>query len=221
MSLTQRKPRPLVRDAVSLRDDRLFIIACDDTYAPKQYFEFFRITRVQVHVVPTTDGTSAAQHVLERLLAIDHEADDELWMILDTDHFTEGTHLASFLNAINQARQRGVNVAVSRPCFEIWLLLHHEDESAVTSLLKAGDVETALRGKLGRYNKTKLRQEHYPLKSVSAACARAESLDKSVGGGEIPAGNTSRIYLIWKAIAAKALPSQLPSELKSLLPDVL
>jgi hypothetical protein len=220
MSLTQRKPRPLVRDAVSLRDDRLFIIACDDTYAPKQYFKFFRITRVQVHVIPTTDGTSAAQHVLERLLAIDHEADDELWMILDTDHFTEGTHLASFLNAINQARQRGVNVAVSRPCFEIWLLLHHEDESAVTSLLKAGDVETALRGKLGQYNKAKLRQEHYPLKSVSAACARAESLDKSVGGGEIPAGNTSRVYLIWKAIAAKALPSQLSSELKSLLPDV-
>jgi hypothetical protein len=38
MSLVQRQPRPLTRDAVSLRDDRLFIVACDDTYAPKQYF---------------------------------------------------------------------------------------------------------------------------------------------------------------------------------------
>jgi hypothetical protein len=221
MSLTQRKPRPLVRDAVSLRDDRLFIIACDDTYAPKQYFEFFRITRVQVHVVPTTDGTSAPQHVLERLLAIDHEADDERWIVLDTDHFVKGAHVANFHDTINQAKQQGVNVALSRPCFEFWLLLHHADESAVISLSTAGDVEMALRGKLGEYNKTNLKQKHYPLSTVSAACARAERLDKSVGGGEIPAGNTSRVYLIWKAITAKALPSQLPSELKSLLPDVL
>jgi hypothetical protein len=220
MSLTQRKPRPLVRDSASLRDDRLFIIACDDTYAPKQYFEFFRITRVQVHVVPTTDGTSAAQHVLDRLLAIDHESDDELWMVLDTDHCIKDAHVGNFLETIDHARQRGVKIALTRPCFELWLLLHHADESAVTSLAKAWDVETALRDKLGEYNKTKLKQEHYPLKSVSEACARAERLDKSIGGGEIPAGNTSRVYLIWKAIAAKALQSQLPSELKSLLPIV-
>ena len=85
MSLTHRKARPLTRDAASLRDDRLFIVACDDTYAPKQYFDFFRITRVQVHVIPTPDGSSAAEHVLDRLRNIDHEEDDELWMLLDTD----------------------------------------------------------------------------------------------------------------------------------------
>jgi hypothetical protein len=33
MSLVQRKARPLTRDAASLRDDRLFIVACDDTFA--------------------------------------------------------------------------------------------------------------------------------------------------------------------------------------------
>ena len=97
MSLTHRKPRPLVRDAASLRDDRLFIIACDDTYAPKQYFEFFRIARIQVHVVPTTGGASAALHVLSRLLAIDHEPDDELWLVLDTDHCIKAATLRAFL----------------------------------------------------------------------------------------------------------------------------
>jgi hypothetical protein len=68
-----------------LRDDRLFIVACDDTYAPKQYFDFFRITRIQIHVVLTEDGTSAAEHVLGRLQGIDHDDDDELWLPLDTD----------------------------------------------------------------------------------------------------------------------------------------
>ena len=71
MSLLNRQPRPIPsrdKDPASLRDDRLFIIACDDTYAPQQYFGFFRMTRVQIHVIPTVDGTSAAQAVLERLL---------------------------------------------------------------------------------------------------------------------------------------------------------
>src|SRR6266700_643775 len=213
MSLVKRTPRPLIRDAVSLRDDRLFIVACDDTYAPKQYFAFFRIQRVQVHVVPTEDGTSAAQHVLERLQSIEHDEDDQLWMLLDTDHYTEGSHLKNFVDAITKAQQQGVNVALSKPCFELWLLLHHEDESAVGLLASARNIEAALRAKLGEYNKTKLKREHYPLHSVSEACARAERLDNSATGGEIPSSNTSRVYLLWKAIAAKALPSQLPSEL--------
>jgi hypothetical protein len=217
MSLTQRKPRPLVRDAGSLRDDRLFIVACDDTYAPKQYFGFFKLTRVQIHVVPTQDGASAAEHVLRRLQGIDHEDYDELWMLLDTDHYTEGSHLRSFTDTITKARQQGVNIALSKPSFELWLLLHHEDESNVAGLSNAGAVEVALRDKLQEYNKTKLKQEHYPLKSVSEAYARAERLDKTVTGGEIPTATTTRVYLLWKAIAAKALPSQIPAELGGLL----
>ncbi len=101
MSLLQRQPRPLKRDKEGLRDDRLFIDGCDDTYAPEQYFGFFKISRIQVKVIPTTDGTSVAQQVLDRLIAFDHEPDDEIWMLLDTDHRTRGTHLKSFLPAIN------------------------------------------------------------------------------------------------------------------------
>ena len=217
MSLIQRKPRPLARDAASLRDDRSFIVACDDTYAPKQYFEFFRITRVQVHVVPTEDGTSSAEHVLERLRSFEHEEDDELWMLLDTDHYATGSHLGSFVSTIATAQQQGVNVALSKPCFELWLLLHHEEESAVGSMSNCAEIEAALRQSVGQYNKTKLAPEHYPLQSVSDACKRAQRLDGAVAGGNIPSQNTSRVYQLWNAIVAKALPQQLPLELRDLL----
>ncbi|HUQ92030.1 MAG TPA: RloB family protein [Bryobacteraceae bacterium] len=217
MSLIQRKPRPLTRDAAQLRDDRLFIVACDD-YAPKQYFELFKIPRVQIHVVPTEDGTSAALHVLSRLAGIDHEEDDELWMLLDTDHCTKGTHISSFLSAISEAKRKGVRVALSKPCFELWLLLHHVAESEVGSLSSAADVDAALRVALGQYNKTRISAGHFPIQSVSDACRRAETLDGTVPGGDIPTGNTSRVYQLWKAIVAKALPSQLPAELKHLAP---
>lgn len=216
MSLIQRKPRPLIRDSQSLRDDRLFIIACDDTYAPKQYFGFFRLARVQVHVIPTTAGDSAATHVLARLLETECDDDDQLWLMLDTDHCIQGQHKASFLTAIGSARQRGVNIALSRPCFELWLLLHHVEEAEVTSLLNAGQVEKKLREVLGEYNKTRLNEKHYPLSSVVHAYKRAQRLDLNIQNGDIPEQNTSRVYLLWKAIISEAITSQLPEELKEL-----
>ncbi|WP_206997027.1 hypothetical protein [Trinickia mobilis] len=115
MSLFERKPRPLKRDEKTLSDDRLFIIARDDTYAPKQYFDSFSIPRIQIHVVPTVDGTSAAPHVLDRLSKFDHEDDDELWMLLDTDHCTRDNHIGTFLGAIGEAKRKGMNVALSKP----------------------------------------------------------------------------------------------------------
>jgi hypothetical protein len=112
----------------------LFIIACDDTYAPKQYFDFFQLPRVQVHMVPAEGGRCAAQDVLARLLAVDHEDDDQRWLLLDTDHYIQGPHLAAFTSAISEARRQGIHVALSRPCFDLWLLLHHVEESALATM---------------------------------------------------------------------------------------
>ena len=201
-----RKPRPLTRESGSLRDDRLFIVACDDRYAPKQYFNFLRLPRIQVHVVETPDGRNSAAHVLKRLMSYEHDDDDELWMLLDTDHYITATHLAGFSQAIKEAKQKGVNVALSRPCFELWLLLHHMDESHVDSLENANRVDQMLRETLGEYNKTKLKTEHYPRTAIVATSKRAERLDQTVSGGDIPSAATTRVYLLINSIISK-LPS--------------
>jgi hypothetical protein len=216
MSLIQRKARPLQRDSESLRDDRLFIVACDDTFAPEQYFGFFKLIRVKVHVVPTIDGTSAAKHVLDRLLGFEYEEYDERWLVLDTDHYVRGTHIQGFLAALQEAKQQGIQVALSRPSFDLWLLLHHVEATTVTQYSNADEVGAALRAHLGKYDKRKLDGTAFPLESVVAACRRAESLDAIVDGGDIPQGNTSRVYRLWKAIAAKAHPTQLPEGLRAL-----
>ncbi len=198
-----RKSRPLNRNLDGFRDDRLFIVACDDTYAPKQYFDFFQNRRVQVYVIQTIDGSSAAAHVLERLLSYDHEEDDERWLLLDTDHCIRNEHLASFTSTLQQARQKGINVALSKPCFELWLLLHHVDDSNVGALRHARDTEDKLREILGQYNKTRLKKEHFSAESMQAACERAQRLDSTVTGGEIPNSNTTRVYQLWKAINSR------------------
>lgn len=216
MSLTRRKGRPLKRDSDSLRDDRLFIIACDDKYAPKQYFDFFKISRIQVHVVPTEDGTSSADWVLDRLLEYDHDEDDELWILLDTDHNIEKNHIKSYMAALTRARQNNVSIALSRPCFETWLLLHHVNSKNIKEIANATEASDLLRDALGEYNKTRLKKGHYSLEKVVYACKQAEKLDKNDNGGEIPSINNSRVYKIWKTIIEKALSSQLPDELKVL-----
>lgn len=216
MRLLDRKPRPLKRTITTLRDDRLFIIACDDKYAPKQYFDAFKITRIQVHVIPTDDGSSAAKHVLSRLEEYNLEEDDERWLLLDTDHCVTGTHIGGYTQAIQEARQKNISIAISKPCFEVWLLLHHLDDlTKLASLDTATKVEKLLRKTLGAYNKTNLQIDQYSFKSVAVACAAAVEIDSDVNS-DIPISTTSRVHKIWEAIASKALKNQLPEEIRHL-----
>lgn len=218
MSSIQRKHRPLSRDKDSFRDDRLFIVACDDTYAPKQYFDFFRLTRVQVYVVATDDGTSAAQHVLRRLLSYDREEGDELWLLLDVDHFDQPNHVGAFAQLLNDARRQGVNIALSKPSFELWLLLHHVNSlDDIRTLADAAEVEAELRRALGSYNKTRLRSDHFPLRGVAQAHRQAQILDREISGDLIPGTNTTRVYGLLQSIVDAALPSQLPEELRAIV----
>jgi len=214
MSIVNRVSRPLSRDRQTYRDDRLFVVACDDTYAPKQYFDSFRISRVQVHIVPTRDGTSAAQHVLSRLEGFKSEVKqdegDELWMLLDTDHYATGQHQAGFLKAIQAARHQGIKVALSKPCFELWLLLHLTDDLArLRELADAKAAGTLMQELLGAYNKTRINVAAYTPLSVRDACERGVTLDTGTGGGDIPTAPTSRVYQLWDALLQKASQAQL------------
>ena len=49
---------------------------------------------------------------------------DEIWCVFDTDEHP------NLPGAIDDARRSGIEVAVSNPCFELWLVLHVEDQTA-------------------------------------------------------------------------------------------
>ena len=48
---------------------------------------------------------------------------DEVWCIFDTDEHKNLPH------ALNDAIQSRINVAVSNPCFELWLVLHVREQT--------------------------------------------------------------------------------------------
>ncbi len=91
------------------------------------------------------------------------------------------------------------------------------DDREGGNLTNAKQTEQTLRQALGEYDKTRLKAEHFPADKLVLACQRAARLDKPTKKKKIPATNTSRVYLLWQAIASKAAKNQLPVALHGLL----
>lgn len=207
MSLLNRKPISIGRSERKLRDDRFFVVATDDTYAPTQYFEHLHLTRVKVVVLetPVDSGLSAPVYVVNRLKEAVKKArkemqeGDEFWVLLDTDHHFRANNIAQTDEALREARQSGFKVAVSNPCFELWLLLHHKDIPPGQAFANAQAVEQELRGILGDYNKTKVKLGQFPAEKVPDAMRRAREL--TTGQPDFwPETTGTHVYLLMESV---------------------
>ena len=98
-------------------------------------------------------------------------------MLLDADHYFAGRHLGSSRKALRAAKQQGFEVAVSNPCFELWLLLHHRDPVVRKAVAKASEIETELAAALGGYNKNAIPSHRFSLVNVHEAIRRARALE--------------------------------------------
>jgi hypothetical protein len=212
MSRASRSPVRIGRVERALRDDRVFYVATEDTYAPKQYFDGLSLRRLKVVVLPTPEGSglSAPSHVVERLfehfrnakLAGDVQDDDEFWVLMDTDHHVSENHKTSFIRALDSARQSGFRIAISNPSFEIWLLLHHSDLDGAVSFGSSTSVETQLTAILGSYDKSKLDATRFPIAKIPAAIRRARALEASPDHPKSywPEKPGTRVYLLLEAL---------------------
>ena len=119
-------------------------------------------------------------------------------MLLDTDHYAKGEHLKYFTRALKEAQEKDVHVALSKPCFEFWLLLHYltQENPDLKKLSTARHTEKLLQRTIGSYDKSNLKSESFPLKNVIQAIVESKAIDATVGGGDIPNANTSRVYQI-------------------------
>lgn len=170
---------------VQRRDARIFVIATEGAETEPAYFRGLQerevIDRSRVHIeviaTPREDGTSAPKHVLGRLDAFStryrlFEGLDELWLVLDVDRWP-----AQQLSEVTQeATQKRFGLAMSNPCFELWLLLHVADVPPHAHTCEG--CETELRRVLGTYSKTRLNPEIFAARpAVETAIARARALE--------------------------------------------
>jgi hypothetical protein len=94
---------------------------------------------------------------------------DELWCVFDVDHY-------EIDGAVRLAAEQNVELAISTPCFELWLLLHLED--CATHLADYKAVARRLKKHLPKYDKRRLDFGDY-VTGVADAIRRAEKLGDS------------------------------------------
>jgi hypothetical protein len=74
----------------------------------------------------------------------DSQVYDEIWCVFDVDEH------AKLADARQQARDNGIELAVSNPCFELWALLHFQSQ---TAYLERQAARSRLKAHLPGYDK--------------------------------------------------------------------
>lgn len=215
-----RKKRPLDRTTGIERDASIVVVACEDKYAVKQYFAKFRTRRTQFKVLPTDDCKSNPRAVIDRLhdykREYAQEEGDEFWFCIDTDHWIRGHHQRELSQVLQECRQSGYGIAISNPCFEVWLLLHFieiNNELLLRMLgkdsngsvdpqnlesLRCDSFVHELRSIAGQYNKSRVSALKVTAAQVQSATQRAKVRD--LENGDIPPTPGSRIYKLIESL---------------------
>ena len=116
---------------------------------------------------------------------------DEIWCVFDTDQHP------NLAQAINEAGQSGIEVAVSNPCFELWFVLHVQDQ---TGHIDRHDVQR-LSNELRLSDGKKIRDtaRNTLVEAFETAKQRAQALDeRHAGNGSPPRENPSTD--VWRLV---------------------
>lgn len=128
---------------------KIYIAFEGDVTEPDYFYQFIEFnkdsSKYQVEMCPLLryvgDNSSHPEHVRDGLIEyfrafvkgdLFDEIKDELWIVIDIDkHFinssqTEEETYKSYLNTLEIDGIK-INAAVSNPCFELWLILHHTE----------------------------------------------------------------------------------------------
>ncbi len=130
-----RKPRRSKRrNHRGLRDEkRVFRLHVEGRITEREYFQCIKSRDVHLSFAqsagldPKSLVRNARDDMKQRRRQKSKGDFDELWCVFDVD---EHERLAE---ALSDARTSGLDVVVSNPCFELWLVLRVSDQSAFIS----------------------------------------------------------------------------------------
>lgn len=215
-----RNRNSLIRERrEAFRDARLIVIASEGKDTERIYFKAlakeYTNPRVHVHILKRSEdekNNSSPEHVLEQLneykCQYELEADDELWLVTDKDHWTE----AMLSRVATECMQDvSMHMALSNPCFELWLLLHLVDVSSLTpeeqrlwmenrrkSKSSNPYLKVLLRQKMGSYHESAY-DVLTLIQHVEVAIERARLLDKNPAD-RWPQTLGTRVYLLAESV---------------------
>ncbi|WP_371783923.1 RloB family protein [Streptosporangium subroseum] len=159
------------------------LIVCEGRVTEIEYFQgvrdHFRSLPVEIHdcrvIGLGRDPASVVGHAIQERDSKKHEARaqrdsniayDEVWCVVDVDDHT------TLDRALVDARRAGINLIVSSPCFELWVLYHFQDYLVSTNGIEVG---RKLKKHIPEYDKRL--GSHFPFERHETAQQRAEKAD--------------------------------------------
>ena len=129
---------------------------------------------------------------------------DEIWCVFDVDQHPNVSR------AIHDARQSGIKVAVSNPCFELWLVLHRDEQTAYIDRQEIQRRSDELR--ITAKKRILPSAEAILVDAVETATQRARALDqRHADNGSPPRSNPSTD--VWRLVdQLRAGLQRLPGE---------
>lgn len=131
--------RPLKRKVATRQPRKTLVVFCEGERTEPEYLDALKrqpsvrdVAAVDLRVETGQGGsvprTLVAMATEARSRALDEEAEiDEFWCVFDVEWPRNHPGL---IEAVQQARANGIQLAVSNPCFELWLILHFQDHTA-------------------------------------------------------------------------------------------
>lgn len=130
----------LKRDSQRKNQSPRFLIVSEGAVTERQYLEAIRQSRrirtaqiVYQPPPPTSPMEIVQKAVSMRKEAAKRDPFDEVWCIFDVEARVSQKSSPRLQEAINVALKEDVLVALSNPCFELWILLHSQDREAWTA----------------------------------------------------------------------------------------
>lgn len=136
-----RRPPPS-KDATSI------YIFCEGVKREFQYFDNFRglDSRINIEIYnlnPNEDNSPLGLlEIAKSSFGLNTDSKpkfelipgDQVWLVFDTDPDKGNTRLPQINEIKSYAEKKGWNLAISNPCFEVWLAFHFYDKPPVDSL---------------------------------------------------------------------------------------
>ena len=198
-----RTPKPsgsLKRRVASRPERKTVVLFTEGTKSEPNYFEAVqRLPAVQQKTAITIDARHGVPITLVEAAAArasDPEI-DEVWCVFDIECPQPHPRIRE---SPALARGAGVLLAVSNPCFELWLLLHECDRSAPVT---TRDAESDSRHIEGRPGKAIDGGSYMPRIPQAVARARALDVKHDADGTNYPNDNpSSTVYHLLESVGA-------------------
>ncbi len=132
------------------------LIVCEDGKSAINYFKALKrlmgLSAVSPVVKPNKDGQTQpeqvvahARQLMAQALDSGTEPFDLVWCVIDGDFGPKVTRCRPTADSSH------IQLAISTPCFELWVLLHHQDHG--TAAYRCGDIVSLLKKAQPRYEK--------------------------------------------------------------------